>query len=808
MEEKRQEETSGKAPSAKEVRRRRGTKRKSLWRFVVYAFLFFAMVIAGGAVCGFYYVTYDLPKLFNVDDYRPPVVSRVYADDGTLIGEFYKERRVLVPYARIPKRLVQAFVAAEDSDFFRHPGIDIPGIIRAFIKNIEAGRIVQGGSTITQQVTRSLLLTPEKSYMRKIKEMVLAYRLERNLSKEQILAIYLNQIYLGHGAYGVEAASNAYFGKSVEDLNLAETAMMAGLPQAPSRYSPFSNFRLAAERQHYVLHRMVDEGDITPLQAERAKNTPVRLRNDGDDSLDLVPYFSEQVRRYLEQKYGSDKLLTEGLRVYTTVNVGLQKEAQAAIAQGLLELDKRIGYRGPMSTVPKEERQTFCNELTPPDLTEGSIVTGMVTKVTGNPGSVEVCLGGAKGVISVEDMAWARKPDPEVAAGYVTVKDPATVLAPGDVVMARILSRPEGKGMLKLALEQSPEGQSALMCMEAETGYVKAMVGGRDYRESQFNRAIQARRQPGSAFKPIVFAAAMDKGFTPVSVIIDSPVVYDVPGQDKWKPMNYEKKFYGPTLLRTALIHSRNVVAVKLGQEIGVDYIIKYARKLGFTSELVRNLSLALGASDVTLQELVRAYSAFCTGGDLVQPIFVTKVTDRDGEILEENIPMRERVISPETAAIMTSLLQSVVTSGTGQRVKSLKRPVAGKTGTTNDLKDAWFIGFTPHYITGVWVGFDDHRPMGRFETGAKAAIPIWLTYMEKLLEGKPVEPFAIPEGVVLAKIDPENGHLAPPDDRNAVFECFRAGTEPKPGPVQTAVSDQNSLDFFKRDLEASSQLH
>ncbi len=783
-------------------------RRRSVWRYLI-IFALLCVVLAGGAgVCAYYYFTYDLPQLFSIDDYKPPVVTRVYADDGSLIAEFYKERRVLVPYSRIPKRLIQAFIAAEDADFFRHPGVDISGILRAFLKNLKAGRIVQGGSTITQQITRSLLLTPEKSYGRKIKEIILSYRLEQRLTKEQILTIYLNQIYLGHGAYGVEAAANAYFDKSVSALNLAEMALLAGLPQAPSRYSPFSSRKLAAERQFYVLNRMVEEGYISAAEGQQALNTHLTFTDEQSDFFAKAPYFAEHVRRYLERKYGSDALLTDGLQVYTTVDVNSQRMAQDAMEKGLIELDKRIGYRGAMENVPKNERDAFCAKLAPSDMSVGSMVTGLVTAIDKKDRTVAVCLGSAKGVIDIKNMSWARKPDPEVASDYAHIGNPDQALGVGDVILARIIEAPNGNGVYPLALEQEPEGQSAILCMEAETGYVKVMVGGLDFRKSQFNRAVQARRQPGSAFKPIIYVAALDKGYTPVSVFIDSPVVYEIPGQDKWKPSNYEKKFFGPTLLRTALIKSRNVVTVKVLQEIGVQYAIDYARKLGFESDLVGNLSLALGSSDVTLLELVRAYSAFCEGGELVEPICVTKVVDRDGKVLEENLPRRKQVISPETAAIMTSLLQGVVNSGTGRKIKALNRPVAGKTGTTNDLKDAWFVGYTPEYITGVWVGFDDHRAMGRFETGARAAGPIWLNFMQSMLKDQPIRDFPLPEGVVFAKINPESGKLAGPEDRDAVFECFQAGTEPTTTAYAPVREEAPALDFFKTDLGASSSIH
>ena len=577
--------------SAKEIRKRRGKRKRYFLRYFLYFCLVIILLSGGAVISAYYYFTYDLPQLFTLDDYNPPLITKVFSDDGTLLAEFSKERRILKPYSSIPRRVVQAFVDAEDADFFSHPGIDLSGIVRAFIKNMRAGRIVQGGSTITQQVTRSLMLSPEKSYVRKIKEIILAYRLENRLTKEQILYLYLNQIYLGHGTYGIEAAANAYFDKSVEELNLAETAMLAGLPRAPSRYSPYSNPGLAQERQVYVLNRMVEEGHISTLEATRAMNTPVNVVRDKQEPFAVSPYFSEHIRRYLDQKYGTEKLLTGGLRVYTTLNASMQKAAQEAIHEGLLALDKRIGYRGPLSNVPAEEREKFCNNLQPGDLTEGAVVTGMVTRVDRKSKQVRVCLGKTEGIIALKDMQWARKPNPEIASDYGRIKDPSKALSSGDAILVRIKKPLQETGLYELALEQNLEGQSSLLCIEAESGHVKAMVGGRDFNESQFNRATQAKRQPGSAFKPIIYAAAFEKGYTPVSLFIDSPIVFDIPGQGKWKPKNYEKKFYGPTLLRTALIQSRNVVTVKLLQDVGIDYVIEYARRLGITDELIANLS-------------------------------------------------------------------------------------------------------------------------------------------------------------------------------------------------------------------------
>jgi len=780
------------------------------WRWLLYVLLTLLIFSVGSLTAGYYYFTYDLPKLFTVEDYNPPVISRVYDVNHRLIGEFYRERRDLVPLSKVPDLLINAFVAAEDDRFFQHPGIDLTGILRAVIKNIIAGRKIQGGSTITQQVTRSLLLSPEKSYTRKIKEAILAYRIENRLSKNDILYIYLNQIYLGHGAYGVEAAGNVYFGKSVQDLNLAECALLAGLPRAPSWYSPMRDPEKAGERQAYVLRRMVEEGYITRAQADAAKAAPLHLAANGEHTFDQASYFTEHVRRHLEEVYGATQLLEGGLRVYTSLDLHLQEVAQEAIRRGVDALDKRIGYRGPIESIEKNRRDEFCSELGQQDLKEGEIVHGLVTNVDDTKQHVTVCLGQVTGIIEMQHMKWARKPNPEIASDYAAIKSPSQALTSGDHILVKVLAIPDKetpiqkrttKKPLILALEQEPEPQAALLCMDGYTGQVRAMAGGTDFRKSQFNRALQAKRQPGSAFKPLIYAAAIDKGFTPVSVIIDSPVVFNDPAQrEKWKPMNYEKKFFGPTLFREALIHSRNVVTVKLLQTIGVDYAINYAKNMGIESELGANLSLGLGSSEVTLLELVKSYGVFASGGLLLKPIFIDKIVNRKGETIEENLPEKKRVISDETAFIMTHLMTEVVKYGTGRSVQPLQRPVAGKTGTTNDLKDAWFIGYTPELISGVWVGFDQFQSMGRFETGSRAAGPIWLDFMKEALKNRSVTPFSPPGGVTFAKIDPKSGKLASADTRNSVFECFKVGTEPTERADQKEERDL-SVDFFKTNL-------
>lgn len=774
-------------------------------RFIVWTSLVLIVVLLGSGAYGFYRVTRNLPPISSLKDYQPSIVTTLYADDGSPIAEYSLERRIVVPLEKIPQTLIDAFVAAEDSRFFEHEGIDFFGILRALWKNIKAGGIVQGGSTITQQVTKSLLLTPERSFTRKLREAILAYRIEKYLSKKEILFLYLNQIYLGHGAYGVEAAAQNYFSKNVEELDLAECAMLAGLPQAPSRYSPYSYPQRAKERQVYVLNRMVAAGYITTNQAAEALAYDLDIKARKDWNVGSVPYFAEHVRRYLEEKYGQEALYREGLQVYTTVNVAHQKNAQQAIRKGLYNLDKRQGYRGPLGHLAPEEIEGFFQDLKESaegkGLEKGAVVKGVVVGVSREEKNASVRLSEGVGTLPVENMEWARKPDPEIAYGTVKISDPTKVLKIGDIILVRLKEQDTKAGSWVLALEQEPDVQGALLCMANGTGHVKAMVGGLDFKISQFNRAIQSRRQPGSSFKPFTYAAALDKGYTPATIIIDSPIIYTDDQMDyKWKPKNYKEKFYGPTLFRTALILSRNVVTIKIVRDIGIDYLIDYARRFGITAPLSRDLSLALGSSGLSLIELTNAYSVFANLGELVSPIFITKILDRHGNLLEEHKTQRERVLDKDTSYIMTHLLQEVVKYGTGWRARALKRPNAGKTGTTNNLQDAWYIGFTPEYVTGVWVGFDDDRTLGKYETGSRAASPIWVDFSRKILDKEPVKVFAVPENVVFARIDPETGQLANPGDEKAIFEAFKEGTAPT---KTTEVTRPTIDEFFKGDLDA-----
>ena len=796
--------------SASQVLKKRAKKNKDhflkriarllLWTLVL-------VVVSGllGGIGTYFYLSEDLPRISTLKDYRPPIITTVYSDDNRKIAEFYKERRIVIPLSKMPKMLTEAFIAAEDARFYQHQGIDIFSIIRAFFKNIEAGTIVQGGSTITQQVTKSFLLTPERSYIRKLKEAILAYRIDKSFSKDEILFLYLNQIYLGHGAYGVEAASENCFGKSVQGLNLAECAMLAGLPQAPSRYSPFRHPERAKQRQIYVLNRMLAEGFITNIQATEAINRVLDIKPRRNWYIEEVPVYTEHIRRYLEKKYGADALYKEGFKVYAAVNIEMQKAAREEITKGLQALDKRQGYRGPLNHLVPEDIETYAKELqTEYDLQpleEGRAVKGVVIEVDNNENTVTIRMGNSLGIIDLADMRWARKPDPEISFFETRVNRPGEVLSVGDVILVTVKSRIEDTDMWSLALEQKPKAQSALLCLETETGLAKVMVGGRDFKESQFNRAVQSRRQPGSAFKPIVYAAAVDKGYTPATMIIDSPIVFEDTERDfTWKPRNYGEKFFGPTLLRKAIAKSRNVITIKILRDIGVDYAIDYARKLGITSHLSRDLSIALGSSGIALLEIVKAYSVFANGGYLVEPVFITKIVDRDGNLIEEVNPNREKMIEKNTAYIITSLLESVVKHGTGWRVRDLKRPVAGKTGTTNNLYDAWFVGFTSRYVTGTWVGFDEEGSLGKSETGSRAASPIWLRFMKRILQDKPVRAFQVPEGVVFSKVDAETGLLPIPESEKTIFECFKEGTVPT-----EYTKKPNTLtepeQFFKSDM-------
>ncbi len=770
------------------------------------------LVAVPSLILFYLYINEGLPKIDTLADYNPPAISTVYSADNRLIAEFYRERRKVIPLSAMPDLLKKAFIAAEDSRFYSHPGIDLIGIARAMFKNIEAWDIVQGGSTITQQVTKSFLLTPERSFMRKFKEAILAYRITSTFSKDDILFLYLNQIYLGHGAYGVEAAAENYFGKSASELNLAECAILAGLPQAPSRYSPFRHPERAKQRQIYVLNRMAQEGYITDDEAKRAVAENLDIQPRRNLFTEETPFYTEHIRRYVEGKYGADYLYTAGIRIYTAVDIDMQKKGQESIDAGLRELDKRQGYRGPTDRIPLKDLESFFQSYQAegkegvPSI--GSILTGVVTEVNNSRQTAAVRAGTIQGTIALSDMKWAKKLISDTTNRSSAPKTIGDILQPGDVIQVRILQdyHPAHSGQVIFSLEQTPKVQGALLCLETETGQVRVMIGGRDFKDSQFNRAIQSRRQPGSAFKPLIYAAALDRGYTPATVMMDATIEFwDDEGDPVWRPRNYDRKFYGRVLFRHALEKSLNVVTVKILQDIGVDYAIHYSNKLGITSPLEKNLSISLGSSGVSLLELITAYSVFANQGDRIQPAFITRIEDRNGRMIEEAQPRRESVMDRRTAYIMTSLLEGVVKNGTGKRVLALNRPVAGKTGTTSNLNDAWFVGFTPQYVAGVWVGFDEESSLGKGETGASAAIPIWLNFMKRILDGKPPTPFPVPTGIVFVSIDTETGLPAGPDSSEIIYECFKEGTAPiavsGPSEYPKETGEPESGDLFKSDI-------
>ncbi len=785
---------------------------KKFIKITLSLFLVILFLITSTGIGLWYLWSSNLPYIGSLRDYNPPVITEVLADDGQIIGQFSDERRILVPLDEISRYIIDAFIAAEDARFFQHRGIDLSSILRALLKNIKSGRIEQGGSTITQQVTKSLLLKNfAKTYKRKVREVLLSLQIEREFSKGEILYLYLNQTYLGHGLYGVETASQVYFGKKASELTIAQSALLAGLAQAPSRDSPIKHLDRAKIRQKYVLERMKAEGFIDDEQFEEALETRLEIQPNKEQYPQKALYFLEYVRQNIEQKYGRHPLYRGGLKIYTAVNLEMQTAAENAIKKGLKEFDRREGFRGPIGrvnfAVEKDYYRQMIKRLSENPLVIGSITEGVVMKVDSKKKETLVRIGDKKGILPLSGMRWARMADPEKAYFESKLKDPADVLAPGDIIMVKVIKEAKDFPGWILSLEQVPEAQAALICLEAKTGYVKAMVGGLDFSKSQFNRATQARRQPGSAFKPIIYAAALDKGFTPSSIIIDTPFISSFGEEEKlWKPKNFKEKFYGPTLFRTGLIKSRNIITIKILNKIGINYAIAYARRMGIRSPLSADLSLALGSSGVSLAELTRAYSVFANSGTLVEPIFVTKIIDRNGKILEENQTSFTESISQETAYVMTDLLKAVVKEGTGWRVRSLKRPLTGKTGTTDDLMDAWFVGFNPTLVTGAWVGYDYRKPMGKGETGSRAASPIWLYFMREVLKGKPKIPFQHPGGVVISKIDAKTGLLASPFSKKTSFQAFKKGTEParhSPKPDRGKPGE-----FFTLDMDYSGKSH
>jgi len=774
-------------------------RRQSVWKALLWGAVTVVVIgfVAGLVTVG--YLLQDLPPITGLHEYQPSLVTRVYSADKQVIGQFFVERRILVPLDKIPRQLVNALVAIEDSRFYEHRGLDFVGIARAAITNLASGKIRQGASTITQQLARSLFLSPKRDFERKAKEALLALKMEQILGKEQILELYLNQIYFGHGAYGVQSAAHTYFGKDVGEITLAEAAYLAGLPKGPADYSPYYHPDASKKRQATVLRRMVEERFITTAEADAATAAEVQFKRLTRD--EPAPYFVEHIRQRLMATYGEAMVYKGGLQVYTTLSLPEQQTATTILEQGLRELDKRQGYRGPLrrSASPGEFSAKRVNSGASADAASrpGGIIEAVVTRVEKD--GLTVLARGLTGQIATDDLIWARRrlkgPDPIKHVKDTGAKTPDELFNIGDVIEVRV--KKMVGNVAQMILEQTPLVEGALLSLDPRTGAVRVMIGGYDFQRSEYNRATSARRQPGSAFKPMIYAAAVNQGLSPGTPIVDSGVVYNENDADLvWRPENYDQQFYGLSTLRESLVHSRNAATVRLLEKISIPPVLDLARNLGITSPLANDLTLALGSSGVTLQELTAAYGTFFNQGIRLEPYTIESVLDANDKVLETHVPDPRAVMTKESAYLITNMMEDVIQRGTAQAAKDMGRPLAGKTGTTNDFTDAWFVGGAPNLVTGVWVGFDEIRTLGDRETGSRAALPIWMNYMTLALESLPVVPFTMPDGIVEVTIDPATGLLAPEGLDQAMVEVYVKGTEP----TKHAEMKSSPSQFFKFD--------
>lgn len=680
----------------------------------------------------------DIPSIKDFDKVKHSQGTKVYSDEGILIGEFKIQKGIYVPLKNIPKDLINAVIAVEDSRFWKHKGIDYIGIGRALITDILHLKLKEGGSTITQQLAKIMFLTPEKTLTRKIKEAYLAIKLEKELSKEKILEMYLNNVYFGHGAYGVEMASRIYFGKSVTEINLPEAALLAGLIKAPNAYSPYNDLVRAKKRQETVLLRMEEEELITPQQRKIALSQMINLSS-LRISTENYNYFLEYVRKQLEEQFDIDKIYKGNLIVYTTLNTKAQIAAQKALQEGLRDVDKRIGWRGPIGKISINSEKDDEKVAFKPS--EGDIARGIVISVS--PSQAIIKSRGLRGTLNLKDAQWASKIiEPSGKIKNLKNFNLTNILSVGDVIMIKFKS--VGKD-IHFSLEQEPEIEGALVAIDPKTGYIISMVGGYSFQRGEFNRAVYAKRQAGSSFKPFVYAAAIEKGFTPDNTILDEPVSYKS-GLKEWSPSNYDGEFWGEITLRKALAFSRNVATVRLTEIMGLESVINLAKRAGINSELPADLTLALGSLSVSPLELTSAFCVFANGGKRIKPIAIKYVTDSSGKILLQNEPQLDEAIAPEVALTMTDMLRDVISYGTGTRA-NIGKPAAGKTGTSNEFRDAWFIGYTPQIVAGVWVGYDDMRKsLGQGEAGGRVSAPIWAQFMKEALIGKEEEDFKFME--------------------------------------------------------------
>ena len=776
-------------------------------------------IVAVAAAAGFlWHYSKSLPDYSQLQDYEPAVMTRVHASDGSLLAEYARERRLYIPIQAVPKLVINAFVAAEDKNFYEHGGVDFSGIARAamlYVQQYGSGRRPQGASTITQQVAKNFLLTNELSFSRKIKEALLSMKIERAFSKEKILELYLNEIYLGMGAYGVAAASLLYFDKSVHELSIAEVAYLAALPKAPNNYHPFRQRERALERRNYVIERMMEDHYITAQEAEKARKEPLKITQRPTGAhIFAAEYFTEEVRRYISENYTEKKLYEGGLSVRTTLDPKMQVLARNVLVDGFVRFDEQQGYRGAISKLDiagdwgvRLAEVKGMSDVAPWRLAvvlesgDASARVGM--QPVRDPGGA-VSKAREIGTVPLEGLKWA-KPASGPMRGKVPVKA-SQVLEPGDVVYVEPMAGKDDQ----FRLHQVPEVSGALVAMDPQTGRVLAMVGGFSYDQSQFNRATQALRQPGSSFKPLVYAAALDNGYTPSTVVLDAPLEIDT-GSGIWAPENYTKKYYGPSTLRFGIEQSRNVMTVRLAQDVGMPLIGEYAKRFGVYDNLPPYLSFALGAGETTLLRMVGAYAMFDNGGRKIQPTLIDRIQDRYGRTIYRHdsrecrdcdaekwtsqsepvlVDKRERVLDPMTAYQITSMMEGVVQRGTATVVKDVGKPIAGKTGTTNDEKDAWFIGFSPDLVIGVYLGYDKPRHLGKGATGGVLAAPVARDFLKVALADKPAVPFRVPAGIKLIRIDPKTGMRAGPGDQRVILEAFKPGTAPPDNYSVIGVTD------------------
>jgi len=757
----------------------------------------FVVAATAGIVSGLLFAyAADLPEISALDNYSPNTITRVTAGDGQLIGEFATERRVEISYDDIAPQLRQAIIAAEDGDFERHFGLSIPSIAGRLIRDVvqavqdkmsgrPSGRPA-GASTLTQQLARNLF--PETvgfrvgdlSFERKIKEAIVAVQIEKRYTKREILTFYANQMHLGHGTYGVEAASRLYFGKSAKNVTLEEAALLAGIFQSPARQSPFVNLDAAARRRNYALQRMADEGYIAQAQAEESKKKSIVVREQPQfQTRSIAPYFLEEVRKHLESRYGAKQLYESGLIVHTTLDARLQDAANRAVARGLRRLDKRRGYRGPARNVTTGGKaiDDFKDDRWSQAINIGDVVPAVVTAIGRPAGAARLRIGryhadlARDGLISSDGRLWTRR------------ASTAELFKVGDLIQVEVKKIDEANEALTVSLEQTPIVEGALLAIDNRTGQIRAMVGGWDFNRSKFNRAVQAYRQLGSTFKPIVYTTAIDRGYTPVTILIDAPVAFPDGLGNVYSPQNYDHKFEGPTTVRRALEESRNIPAIKMMDMLGPKNVLAYAKRFGFGEEFGPYLPIALGAGDGTLLEVTSAYTVFPNQGVRMTPFEVLDVKDRDGNLLEENRPEATDVIRADTAYVVLNMMRGVVQRGTGAAAASLKWPLGGKTGTVDENTDAWFVGFDPNLTVGVWTGLDEKKSLGLNETGAQAALPIWMEFMQAYIDTRPDKTtppqFDTPGNIVFVPVDRASGIAEDPESPGAILESFIAGTQP-----------------------------